>query len=307
MLTRHTSRALTKLVVEIQCFCDKGKFSLKIVQVCLTTYNGEAYIASFLDSLVNQSFEDFEVLVSDDGSSDNTLKIIENYKDRLKIVLYVNPSPTPMGPALNFMKLLSLASGDYIFLADQDDVWLRDKIFLCLDKMKASELTDPDTAKCVFSDYCVVDQDLCVIQKSGLAAVTSSFSVNKLMESVEYTNFVPGCTMMVNRKLIDLAINAGFDTHILMHDWWLVLLGKHHGGLFLYIQESLVMYRQHQHNAVGVSVEASLFKKISKFLKSPTSKLSRLKKQFNMIRAAGYKKSFTLFLLIRCYRAIIYE
>jgi len=127
------------------------------------------------------------------------------------------------------------------------------------------------------------------------------------MESVEYTNFLPGCTVMINRKLVDLAITFERNGHILMHDWWLVLLGKYHGGIFMYMQEPLVMYRQHQHNVVGASVETSLVKKISKFLKSPSSKVSQLKKQFKMVRAAGYKESFFLFFIIRCYRAIIYE
>ena len=280
---------------------------LKTVQICLATYNGEAYIASFLDSLVNQTFKKFEILVSDDGSTDNTLNIIDSYKDQLKIAAYQNHSTTPRGPAENFMGLLKFSSADYVFLADQDDVWLSDKISVCLENIEDSASDDLNIPKLVFSDYCVVDQHLCVVEKSGLAKASRCFSVNKLMESIEYTNFVPGCTVMINRKLVDLAISFERNSHILMHDWWLVLLGKYHGGIFMYIQKPLVMYRQHQHNVVGASVETSLVKKISKFLKSPSLKFHQLKNQFNMIRDAGYKKSFLLFFIIRCYRAIIYE
>lgn len=286
-------------------YSDHDRF--KTVQICLATYNGESYISSFLDSLVNQTFKKFEILVSDDGATDNTLSIIDSYKDQLEVAVYLNHSSTPWGPAENFMGLLKWSSADYVFLADQDDVWLSDKISVCLEKIEDSDSDDPNIPKLVFSDYCVVDQHLCVIEKSGLAKVTSYFSVNKLMQSVEYTNFIPGCTVMVNRNLVDLAINFECNSHILMHDWWLVLLGKYHGGLFMYIQEPLVMYRQHQHNVVGASVETNVIKKITKFLKSPSSKLSQLENQFHMIRAAGYKKSFLSFLIIRCFRAAIYE
>jgi len=280
---------------------------MKTVQICLATYNGEAFISEFLQSLVNQKVKEFEVLVSDDGSTDRTVDIVKSFESELEITIHLTASSVPLGPAKNFIRLLELSSADYVFLADQDDVWLSDKVSVCLQKMEDSKSTEPNTAKCVFSDYYVVDQDLCVIEKSGLSKVTSYFSVDKLMQSVEYTNFIPGCTVMVNRKLVDLAINFECNSHILMHDWWLVLVGKYHSGLFMYIQEPLVMYRQHQHNVVGASVETTLIKKISECLKSPSSKLSQLKNQFNMIRAAGYKKSFLLFIIIRCYRAAIFE
>lgn len=280
---------------------------MKTVQICLATYNGGSFISSFLDSLVNQDLKDFEVLISDDGSIDNTVDIIRSYEDQLNIVFHMNGSSTPMGSAQNFMGLLKVSSADYVLLADQDDVWLSGKVRKCLALMADAEGKNHIAPIFVFSDYCVVDEDLCVIEESGLCKVTTNFSVNKLVQSLDYTNFIPGCTVTVNRRLVDLAVNLECNSEILMHDWWLALIAKYNRGIFLFIREPLVMYRQHSNNVVGVSAKISVAAKIFSFLRFPRKKLTQLKKQFKMAANAGRKKSFLNFLILRFSRGVWFE
>ena len=280
---------------------------MKTVQICLATYNGGAFISSFLDSLVNQDLKDFEVLVSDDGSIDNTLDIIRSYEDRLNIVFYMNDSSKPMGSAQNFMGLLKVSSADYVLLADQDDVWKSGKVRKCLALMANAESKNLTAPMFVFSDYCLVDEDLCIIERSGLSKVTTHFSVNTLIQSLDYTNFIPGCTVVVNRRLVDLAVNLECNGEILMHDWWLALIAKYNGGIFLFIREPLVMYRQHLNNVVGVSAKISVATKIFSFLRFPREKLTQLEKQFKMAVNAGRKKSFLNFLMFRFFRGVWFE
>jgi len=89
-----------------------------MISVCIATYNGEKYIKEQLDSIINQLDKNDEIIISDDGSSDNTIKIIESYKDG-RIVLYKNSFKNVV---LNFEFAIDKSKGDYIFLSDQDDI-----------------------------------------------------------------------------------------------------------------------------------------------------------------------------------------
>lgn len=277
-----------------------------LIEVCLASYNGGEYIEEFLTSLCGQTFKDFHVIVSDDGSTDNTLDIIERFTEILNITIISNKEAHPLGPAKNFMYLLEKASGTYLMLADQDDVWHNEKISSHLDMMRKIEQKDSFTPGLVFSDYSLADKNLDVLSLSGLSKI-GGVSISKMLNSFEYTNYIPGCTMMINRRLVDLAINYQDKDHILMHDWWLTLIAKYNGGRFGYIKKPLVMYRQHPNNVVGASKNISAATKIINFVHSPRSKLSQLKKQFRMVKAAGYSKSFLSFLVIRFVRGIIFE
>ena len=126
-----------------------------MITVCIATYNGEKYIGEQLASILSQLSSDDEVVVSDDGSTDNTLGVVRGFADnRIRIV----DGPHRNSPTLNFENALRHAKGDFIFLADQDDVWVRDKVKVCMNALKKSD--------CVVSDAVVTDEKLNVINTS---------------------------------------------------------------------------------------------------------------------------------------------
>ena len=126
-----------------------------MISVCMATYNGEKYIRQQLCSIISQIGEGDEVIISDDGSTDSTLDIVRNMADgRIRIV----EGPCRQSPTLNFENALSHVKGDYIFLADQDDVWLPGKVSACMKWLGGYE--------CVVSDAEMSDESLRAIQKS---------------------------------------------------------------------------------------------------------------------------------------------
>ena len=120
-----------------------------MITVCIATFNGEKYIREQLNSILFQLSLQDEVIVSDDGSTDNTISIIKSFNDnRIKIIDGVHRH----SPTLNFEKALKEAKGDYIFLADQDDVWKDDKVKICLKWLQHYD--------CIISDAEVTDENL---------------------------------------------------------------------------------------------------------------------------------------------------
>lgn len=222
------------------------------VDVLLATYNGASYLAEQLDSLLAQTHQDFRLLVSDDGSSDATLAILEQYRPRFGERLVVLEHPRRgQGVVCNFANLMNASLRDgvasWIAFADQDDVWLPEKIELCLGSMVQLEAGDGASQPClVHSDLTVVD--------AGLGVICNSFARYQRMDPQQCTplsllsvNQVTGCTMMVNRALLEVALPM--PAEVIMHDWWCALVsgsGRRH-----FLAEPLILYRQHGANQVG--------------------------------------------------------
>ena len=202
-----------------------------MISVCMPTYNGEKYIKEQLDSILCQLSQDDEVIISDDSSTDRTIEIIKSYNDARIKLLEDNHFKSPI---YNLENALKQAKGDYIFLADQDDVWYPNKV----EKLLA-RLADYD---CVVSDATVVDSDMRELS-------SSLFALNKSREGF-FHNFIKngftGCCMAFNKKILNLALPFPFN--IPMHDSWIGLLAEKNGTV-LFLDEPLIYYRRHGNNA----------------------------------------------------------
>jgi len=205
------------------------------ISVCLATYNGEAYLSQQLTSILNQLGKEDEVIISDDSSSDNTLKIIKDTNDS-RIKLFKDQKF--QSPIRNFENALSQSSGEIIFLADQDDIWESNKIEIILKSLKDCDI--------VVSDCFIIDSDDNIINKSF-------FEVNGsrpgLIKNIIKNSYL-GCTLGFRRKVLKKAMP--FPPQIPMHDWWLGLVGE----VFYktkFINQKLVRYRRHDHNASSTS------------------------------------------------------
>ena len=234
-----------------------------IVRILVATYNGSEYLPEQLDSLLTQDYPNILITISDDGSSDDTLAVIEAYTQQHPEKITHYRSGLHFGCAeKHFMHLLRhCADAPYIMFCDQDDVWHANKVSTTLRKMRQIEA--PSVPCLVHTDLRVVDPALREISPSfcvhsGLDG--NSTALNQLLVQ----NVVTGCTMMLNAALVALANRQESHGAMRMHDWWLALLASACGRIG-FLNESTIDYRQHGSNSVG-----------AKNVRSPVYLLKRL-------------------------------
>lgn len=228
------------------------------VAILLATYNAETYLEELLASLLEQSFEDYEIHYHDDGSTDKTLEILTDYKLKYpNIIIEISGSPTGSAKA-NFMYMLSQVEADYYFFCDDDDVWDKDKVAKELEKLK-----NPTGPTAVFCDLKVVDKNLNVISPTFFSYVDRTSSRIALSQLL-IENMAPGCSMAINRQLRDLAIKLNDLSLIPMHDHFLMALAAATGKIE-YVDEALILYRQTGENEVG-AVQVNAISKIKRNL-----------------------------------------
>ncbi len=217
------------------------------IAVLVATYNGEKYIEEQLKSLLKQTEQDFVCYVHDDGSKDETPRILENFalnnSHKIKILSYEKTGSSKA----NFFSMLKRVDAKYYMFCDQDDVWLPEKIEKTYSKIRKIEKEDKPCA--VFTDLCVVDKELNIINKSYMDFSHRDPKKTGLRELL-VRNVAAGCTMMINRSLRDLAITYTDENSIFMHDVWCLLIGSVLGDV-AYIDEATLLYRQHGDNQVG--------------------------------------------------------
>lgn len=218
-----------------------------MITVLLATYNGEKFLSEQLDSLLGQKFQDFKILIRDDGSTDSTVDIIEEYAKKYPEKITVIKGTATGSACRNFFRLIEAASDDYVVFCDQDDVWLPEKIEKTYLKMKELEAENKGLPLLVHSDLSVVDEKLNVLSHSFFSFQAISPERDKFNNLLMQNN-VTGCTVMINREMLLLAKEA--PTECVMHDWWLGLLASAFGKS-AYISEPLMLYRQHGKNQVG--------------------------------------------------------
>jgi len=200
--------------------------------VCMATYNGEKYIHEQITSILNQLPDDAEFIISDDGSKDNTEAIVNSFND--KRIKFIKNTTNFHGPVGNFSNALSNSTGNYIFLADQDDVWIDGKVKRHMELMQKYEL--------VISDAVVVDEEGKVIYDSYFKARGQKRGlINNLLK-----NSFLGCSMSFKRELLNRAMP--FPSYIHMHDWWIGLVAELKGSV-IFCEEKFLMYRRHSSNA----------------------------------------------------------
>lgn len=219
------------------------------VEILLATYNGEKYIEELLKSIKNQTYQEISLLIRDDGSTDQTIALVErSLSDWNRPWRWISSSTNPSGVINNFMALMSDSTADYILFADQDDDWLPEKVEKTLAEMKRLELLHGVRySLLVHSDLEVVDHNLNTIAPSFWDYTKINPSLNTLNRLLIQNN-VTGCAMMINRPLLELSLPI--PKQAIMHDWWLSLVGAAFGAVGI-VPEPTIRYRQHGKNTVG--------------------------------------------------------
>ena len=221
----------------------------KTVAVLMATYNGEKFLTEQIDSILMQTCQAFRLIVADDGSKDRTVEILKSYAKKYpKKIQLLNFKDAAGGASKNFMRILKRAMKDdyeVFMFADQDDVWLPDKIQLMVNAYERTG--EKERPVLVHSDLRVVNAELELESESFMEF--SNFDPNEArLNKILVQNNVTGCTMLVNR-----ALAAQVDEKIegmIMHDWYFALIAAAMGQI-VYVDTPTIMYRQHNENTLG--------------------------------------------------------
>lgn len=208
---------------------------MKKVTVLMSTYNGERYLEEQIQSIKNQKNVQIDILVRDDGSLDNTIKILKD--NNIKYIIGKN-----LKPALSFMDLISKCNidSDYYALSDQDDYWLDNKLDEAIKKIERMDTQKPIL---YFSSKEVTDKNL---NKLYNLNETEKITIGSAM----IKNIATGCTMVFNKKLFDI-LQKYNPQNIEMHDAWIYRLCLAVDGIIIHDNNSYILYRQHGSNVVG--------------------------------------------------------
>ena len=182
-----------------------------MISVCMATYNGEKFIELQLKSILSQLSDNDEVIISDDSSTDRTLEIVKQIADeRIKIFHH----ETDHGYTRNFENALKYAKGDYIFLSDQDDEWLPDKVQVTLEALKDADF--------VVSDCVTEDENGNVLDRSRFKTFNIKKGFLRLMIKTRYL----GCCMAFRRNVLEAALPFPENAYYMEHDLWLASVSE---------------------------------------------------------------------------------
>ena len=234
------------------------------INIVMSTYNGEQFLAEQIDSIQQQTFKDWQLLIRDDGSSDQTPEIIKSFVAQDPRIVFINEHDREnFGVIKNFFTLIKHDKADYYFFSDQDDVWLEDK----LETMLAAARQYPDQLPLmVYTDLCVVDQNLQVMNQSMIRSQSHHANTELVQELTE--NTVTGGVAMINHALAERWRTLD---NIIMHDWYLAVLATAIGKL-VYIDQPGELYRQHDNNVLGAR---TFTKRLKTWLSGPSKMLEK--------------------------------
>jgi rhamnosyltransferase len=216
------------------------------VDILMASYNGEKYIKDQIESILNQTYKDFTLHISDDKSTDDTRKILKEYSKKDKrIALHLQEKN--QGYLKNFEYLLTQATNDYIMLCDQDDVWLPNKVEVSVNKMIEDKL---DLAIC---NMLVVDEELKIMNNSYFDFINLKLDEKLKFKDFLFRNPAAGCAMIFSKSLLDKILPFPNLKHpYYIHDWYIYMIGQAYGKVG-FVNMPVSNYRQHSSNSVGMN------------------------------------------------------
>jgi len=258
------------------------------VEILLATYNGETFIEELFNSIFEQTYKNWKLIIRDDGSTDNTINLInemeKSYPNRIIVLKKIKKR---LGPCQNFHELLKYSTAKYLFFCDQDDIWLKNKIEISMKKML-------DLEKKYGKNYPIlIHTNLKLINSSNNIISNSfwtEFSIHPekmyIPEILFFQNIITGCTILINetakKEVLPIPKKAR------MHDSWVsVKLVK--CGKIANIDTPTILYRQHDQNTIGIN-KLGVF---SSLIPNTLVALKRFLKEFiNINKLLDYKINF---------------
>ncbi|AOW10932.1 glycosyltransferase family 2 protein [Flavobacterium gilvum] len=222
------------------------------LSVAMCTYNGEKYIKEQLHSILNQTMALDEIVICDDGSNDKTIAIIGEFQDEFpgKILLFKNQDN--LGSTKNFEKAISICTGDYIFLSDQDDIWKENKVEKIIQYFIANQSTEA-----VFTNGDLINEKSEKFSQNSLWDFTF-FMENQLTKPINLynhiifkANMVTGATLCFKKEIRNLILPIP-NIKKFYHDEWIAIAIANRNNLG-YLTDKLISYRIHNNQQSGFS------------------------------------------------------
>jgi len=228
------------------------------VDILMATYNGESHVEDQIFSILSQSFSDFRLLIHDDGSTDNTVSIIKEIARSDSRVVLFEDHKTFQNPAQNFLHLVQLSDAEFVMFADQDDIWLNNKIEIMLNEIREKENHSPQI---VYSNSYAWSENKGILGKT-------IFTFPERIENFLFLNGGQhGCMAIFNKQALNLM--KKWTGECAMHDHILQLIGLSMGHV-TYLKSCLMLYRQHEKNVTGKALLKEFdVKRLAKNRKAP--------------------------------------
>lgn len=215
--------------------------------ILLASYNGEKYISEQLDSIINQTYKNWELIIRDDGSKDETVIILNKYEKKDERIKILRDDKGNLGFLKNFEELLFNAKEEFVLFSDQDDFWLKNKLEKFVEKIRDLDEKVLSKPLLIHCNSLVCDDKLEIIKEEFIDSKIAK-KTNSNIYFFEY--IVQGSTSMVNKKMIKESLP--FLKNVTLHDRYFHLLSQFLGTR-VFIDESLVKYRQHERNEIGAN------------------------------------------------------
>ncbi len=223
------------------------------ISVALCTYNGGSFLTEQLQSLFDQSLKINEIVICDDRSTDNTIKIIKEFDFKYPGIIQLHINQKKLGSKYNFEKAISLTSGDYIFLSDQDDIWIPSKVERVIDQFSKKK-----NIQLIFSNGDLIDEYGIALNSTLWDEWGFNTAQRELWKDNKHAysdlsvnnNRVTGATIVFKKELkediLPFKLQEGY-----WHDAWIAWHAAKNGGLY-FIEEPLIKYRVHSGQLVGI-------------------------------------------------------
>lgn len=283
------------------------------VEILMATYNGEKYLRKQLDSILNQSYQNWKLLVRDDGSSDNTVAILNEYARRDPRIKFFLNETNEHGWQLNFQNLIMHAAEhcQYYMFCDQDDIWEIFKIKEFLNVICQLEKQNPDKPVLVYANMEIIDSDGKVIESN----FNSIYNMNiKHGSDVFYSSRCYGCNMMINSNELSVMqrlLTSNFYK-LLGHDGFAAKTTAALNGIIYFIDKPCMQYRRTQTNATasqefGISAHrvAKMMKKFDTIASNQVSVYYQSLLTIQLFREAGILSQQQLQTLEEIYKSIL--
>lgn len=216
-----------------------------LISIAMATYNGETFLKQQIESILCQTYKNIELIICDDMSTDNTVQIVEEYMKIYDCIkLYKNK--TNLGFVKNFEKAIEFSSGDFIALADQDDIWDINKLEIYIDEIIKIEKNYINLPIMVHSDLTTVSSNGEIINDSYFKFRNYTFSNKRSIGTMLGPCGVMGNTILFNKELKNYILP--FPEMLAFHDYWIALVNELFGKRVT-IHNSLVKYRLHETNS----------------------------------------------------------
>lgn len=222
-----------------------------MISVAMTTYNGEKYICEQIESILNQSLKVDEIIVCDDGSSDSTIELLKRYP--VKVI----QNDVNLGYRLNFRKAMELCSGDYIFLCDQDDIWLPNKVEEMMHIMKTHSNMHVLSSSFIYID----DKNQEIQMKLDKRRSNNNLYCRPVEKDSLYQvnfldylsmNYFQGCSLLLDKWIKNLVLEH-YSADI-EHDYLINSIAASYSSMYFY-NKPLFQYRLHEKNSIGAQYD----------------------------------------------------